>query len=735
MLAKKEHVKLTILISFLVFAITSYGQETFRDLFDNANYGNNNGSQNWSANWNEVIDGGSPTGGRIRITGGELRFEDIGRNNRSISRSLDLSGATSATLEFTWRSEGLDGGNASDNGEILAVQASSDGINFTTLGFIFGSQTINFSQDISAFISANTTIRFVNNGTWQFGDWENNEFVFVDNVLITGFFSNPNDSDGDGILNNLDNCPTNANPDQADLDGDGVGDICDLDDDNDGIPDSVECPLNPPTGGNVEPDAVFFTRENTQFFSISNNTNAMGYSESGWEQSVLNLGGTIIEDLDFTSPAFSNGTVTVTSDGTASTISVGATTANAFISGNTGSGLNVAPGNVADEPDDNMVFSTFINFTNPVFSFGFDLMDIFDNGQADSFSNVWEVFLDGTLVYSIIGNSIGAGNTGDLNILDPDGNSLGTATLGQNLEQFFGFISDEPVNQIEIRTSSTFNGGNTGEDVHGLDSFRYTMMPVSDMDGDILQACVDLDTDNDGIYDALEAGHNQTHIDGVLMGPVGLDGIPDSVQNLGQEDSGIINYTILDSDSDGIIDASELDSDDDGCNDVLEAGFTDDNSDGLLGPLPVLVDPNGIVTSGTDGYTTPNDINSNTIFDFREAGPIPSIVIEPPLTTSTFTNNTISIAVTSTNTDTFQWQLFNGTTWVDLINTALYSGTTTNTLQINNATLTENNTEYRVIVSNSGYVCSVVTSTTATLVVRTATVITNRRITYRVKRN
>ena len=553
--------------------------------------------------------------------------------------------------------------------------------------------------------------------------------------MITGFFSNPNDSDGDGILNNLDNCPTNANPDQADLDGDGVGDICDLDDDNDGIPDSVECPLNPPTGGNVEPDAVFFTRENTQFFSISNNTNAMGYSESGWEQSVLNLGGTIIEDLDFTSPAFSNGTVTVTSDGTASTISVGATTANAFISGNTGSGLNVAPGNVADEPDDNMVFSTFINFTNPVFSFGFDLMDIFDNGQADSFSNVWEVFLDGTLVYSIIGNSIGAGNTGDLNILDPDGNSLGTATLGQNLEQFFGFISDEPVNQIEIRTSSTFNGGNTGEDVHGLDSFRYTMMPVSDMDGDILQACVDLDTDNDGIYDALEAGHNQTHIDGVLMGPVGLDGIPDSVQNLGQEDSGIINYTILDSDSDGIIDASELDSDDDGCNDVLEAGFTDDNSGGLLGPLPVLVDPNGIVTSGTDGYTTPNDINSNTIFDFREAGPIPSIVIEPPLTTSTFTNNTISIAVTSTNTDTFQWQLFNGTTWVDLINTALYSGTTTNTLQINNATLTENNTEYRVIVSNSGYVCSVVTSTTATLVVRTATVITNRRITYRVKRN
>jgi len=35
------------------------------------------------------------------------------------------------------------------------------------------------------------------------------------------------DRDGDGILNNLDNCPRVANHDQADCDGDGVGDVCD----------------------------------------------------------------------------------------------------------------------------------------------------------------------------------------------------------------------------------------------------------------------------------------------------------------------------------------------------------------------------------------------------------------------------------------------------------------------------------------------------------------------------
>ena len=62
-----------------------------------------------------------------------------------------------------------------------------------------------------------------------------------------------------------------------------------------------------------------------------------------------------------------------------------------------------------------------------------------------------------------------------------------------------------------------------------------------------------------------------------------------------------------------------MDSDNDGCNDVQEAGYTDGNSDGILGGSSVTQDSNGKVTSGSDGYTQPQDLNIDLLFDYRDA--------------------------------------------------------------------------------------------------------------------
>jgi len=88
------------------------------------------------------------------------------------------------------------------------------------------------------------------------------------------------ETDGDGIYDIADNCPDQQNPAQADFDGDGAGDVCDPDDDNDGVDDGADnCPFTAngdqsDIDGNgkgdacddIDADAVLDSNDNCPYF-------------------------------------------------------------------------------------------------------------------------------------------------------------------------------------------------------------------------------------------------------------------------------------------------------------------------------------------------------------------------------------------------------------------------------------------------------------------------------------
>jgi hypothetical protein len=79
---------------------------------------------------------------------------------------------------------------------------------------------------------------------------QSGNYAFVTQVITVV----PPDTDGDGVADSDDNCPTVANADQANNDGDGLGDACDPDDDNDGVNDSDDAfPFDPTRAVSCEP--------------------------------------------------------------------------------------------------------------------------------------------------------------------------------------------------------------------------------------------------------------------------------------------------------------------------------------------------------------------------------------------------------------------------------------------------------------------------------------------------
>lgn len=121
----------------------------------------------------------------------------------------------------------------------------------------------------------------------------------------------------------------------------------------------------------------------------------------------------------------------------------------------------------------------------------------------------------------------------------------------------------------------------------------------TDLDG--IMNLFDLDSDNDGIADLVEAGGVDTDGDGRVDGAF-ADSDGDGLHNTYDASSGGDAIANIDIDGDGIINYQDLDSDNDGIPDVIEAGGTDANNDGRI---------DGFADADNDGFANSVDGNAN----------------------------------------------------------------------------------------------------------------------------
>jgi hypothetical protein len=199
---------------------------------------------------------------------------------------------------------------------------------------------------------------------------------------------------------------------------------------------------------------------------------------------------------------------------------------------------------------------------------------------------------------SFIGNDEGGGGGGSAFISN-------TTRYGQTLR---GSLQVPPRNTDPNYIAGAGVGGSTpaGNGGNGLVVIDAIYLNCDD-DGDGITNQYDLDSDNDGIPDIIEAGGVDSNDDGRVDGYVDTDN--DGWANTFDPDNGGTVLPDEDKDGDGFKNRIDLDADDDGLQDILEAGGVDVDNDGRA-----------------DDSTDDDDDGLANIFDLDDGGsalPIP----------------------------------------------------------------------------------------------------------------
>ena len=502
-------------VALLLLFSMSFGQATFVDEFSNQSYTNNDGTNSFSGSWlGSDEDGGGAMGGNIYITtSGFLRFQGVDSDD-NLSRSLNLSGASSVTLTIGYSS--FNRGN-----ESLVIQLrNSLGLwqNWTTINTTVGSDIISVTIS-SSFIHSNSGIRFISGSQ----GWDDSEYIEIDYVrfftnltLNEEIANNGIDDDNDGLTDCEDpDLYLAANSGDGDNDLDGIGDYCDLDDDNDGISDCYEKNL-----ANVEVDEIFnisgtATRISNNEIRLTTETNNQAGSAFSYNQVDFSQPFSLRFDANF---GDLNGSG---ADGIAISFhndAGGSSAVGLFGSGMGALGL-----------DDGIVIE-FDTYQNP--SIQNSLSDISNDHTSIYESDEYvDIGGDTNLPTSELAPIVDLGN-----IEDGAWHTINIIWVPATGRLSYTFDGAE-INSIPFDPLQYFGGSNTAHfgftagtgalinDQRIRLVYDLCELPIfPDTDNDSIPDHLDLDSDNDGCYDTIEAGHTDPDNNGILgNSPVTVD--------------------------------------------------------------------------------------------------------------------------------------------------------------------------------------------------------------------
>ncbi len=549
-----------------------------------------------------------------------------------------LGGTLGTNASWKWYS-GSPGGTPEGSGASISVSPSvtttyyvqAEGDCNTTAAqavTVFISCDIDKDKDgIPDFVESNMPAAFADangNGVINAYDPTYAGFVDINNDFINDNFQADGDSDNDGIPNYLDTTfpgrvDTNADgiDDRFDADLDGKINMLDLDSDNDGIPDVVEA-----YGVDTNGDGKIDNFTDTDGDGLSQNVDAVaGASNTGLGLGNIDMDGDGVPNfLDLDSD----------NDGIPDIVEAGAPDVN-----------NDNRVDVLADVNGNGFADTYEGAINAVLKTG---ADINSDGKADSYPNknkdndfrpnAYDLDSDNDGIPDLV-EAYGVDTNGDGkidNFTDTDGDGLsdnvdgyisGATGKGLGLPDFDGdaipnyldLDSDNDgipdileagatdANNDDMVDGFTDANGNgltdayegatailkTGADVNG--DGKADSYPNKNNDTDFRPNVYDLDSDNDGIPDVVEAYGVDTNGDGIIdnFTDTDIDGLSDNVDGniSGSTGKGL---KLPDLDVDGVPNYIDLDSDNDGIPDIVETSAPDANNNGMV---DVFADING----------------------------------------------------------------------------------------------------------------------------------------------